>query len=155
PKAYHSSSVLLPDGRVLATGGTNNFNGQVYSPDYIAQGLPQPTISSAPSAANYGDVIPVQSPDADNIGRVTMVRLGSSTHAFNMDQRFNELTFSENANGGLDVNLPSNPNLAPPGYYFLFVINRQGVPSKSSLIQITQLPSLGHSFQLTVTPSAV
>ena len=57
-----------------------------------------------------------------------LVRLGSVTHAFDSNQRFNGLTFVQTA-GGLNVTAPANANLAPPGHYLLFIVNQNGVPS--------------------------
>ncbi len=69
------------------------------------------------------------------LSRISLIRLGAVTHAFNMDQRFLPLSFT--ANGGqLDVVMPANANLAPPGYYMLFLVNANGVPSKAAMIQI-------------------
>jgi hypothetical protein len=66
---------------------------------------------------------------------VSLIRLASVTHAFNADQRYLPLTFTPNA-GGLDVQMPANHNLAPPGYYMLFILNSNGVPSVASIIQV-------------------
>jgi hypothetical protein len=69
------------------------------------------------------------------IARVTLIRLGSVTHAFDSSQRFNELSFARTS-GGLTVTAPANPNLAPPGYYMLFILNGNQVPSTARIIQI-------------------
>jgi hypothetical protein len=57
------------------------------------------------------------------------------THAFDDGQRANTLPFTRTATG-VDVTAPAGPNLAPPGYYQLFILNRDGVPSKSRIIRI-------------------
>jgi hypothetical protein len=61
--------------------------------------------------------------------------VSSVTHAFNMNQRFNELTFNVAA-GGLDVASPAGRTVAPPGHYMLFILSRQGVPSLANIIQL-------------------
>jgi hypothetical protein len=63
------------------------------------------------------------------------VRLGSTTHAFNMNQRFNRLSFVLTT-GGLNVRVPTSRNLAPPGHYLLFILNGNGVPSTARIIRI-------------------
>lgn len=63
------------------------------------------------------------------------LRLGSVTHAFDSNQRFNELSFARTT-GGLNVDAPASPNLAPPGHYMLFVLNSKDVPSTARIIRI-------------------
>ena len=88
-RVYHSTAILLPDGRVLSAGGTagtngvvNNRDAEIYSPPYLFNG-PRPTITSAPASVGYGQTFAVQTPDAAGIAKVTLVRLSSVTHSFN------------------------------------------------------------------------
>jgi hypothetical protein len=76
----------------------------------------------------------VATPDGSSIGTVSLLRLGAVTHSFNFDQRFLKLTFQQ-VSGGLSVQAPANANLAPPGYYMLFVVNTNGVPSVASMVR--------------------
>ena len=69
------------------------------------------------------------------IAGVSLVRLGSVTHSFNNGQRFLWLAFQQIA-GGLSVTAPLNGSLAPPGYYMLFILNTNGVPSVAAFVQI-------------------
>ena len=73
--------------------------------------------------------------NAASIAQVTLVRLGSATHALNMNQRFHRLWFQVGT-GGLNVLAPENGNLAPPGHYLLFIINSEGVPSVARTVQL-------------------
>ncbi|MEX0677393.1 MAG: Calx-beta domain-containing protein, partial [Pirellulales bacterium] len=130
---YHSSALLLPDGRVLSTGGDLHLTGQTYSPPYLFQG-PRPTISSAPETVRHGDTFFVGTPDAAEITKVRWIRLGTATHAQDWDQYMQEATFSLAA-GGLDVTSPPSPNTAPPGYYMLFVVKGE-VPSVAKIIKV-------------------
>src|SRR5262249_34870013 len=140
-------ALLLPDGRVLVgAGGRYNgypsndpydrLNAEIYSPPYLFKGA-RPTITSAPGDGAYGASISVATPNAASIASVSLIKLGSMTHAINMDQRYVPLTFSQGA-GGLNVTLPANANLAPPGYYMLFIVDSNGVPSTASMIRMHQ-----------------
>ena len=133
-RGYHSTAVLLPDGRVLSTGGDHSQNAEVFSPPYLFKGA-RPTISSAPASVAYGQTFFVATADATSVAKATWIRLTSTTHAFNMDQRIDQLTFTATT-GGLNVVAPANPNLSPPGYYMLFVLNGTGVPSIAKMIRI-------------------
>ena len=145
-RAYHSVAILLPDGRVLSAGGvTGGAYGDIFSPPYLFKG-PRPTITSAPVTSGYNSMFFVGTPDAASIAQVTLVRLSSVTHGFNESQRFNRLNFTI-AGNGLNVTTPSGPRLAPPGYYMLFILNNNGVPSVSKLLRL-------QSPQVMPTPTA-
>ena len=90
---------------------------------------------TAPSAANWGDVIPVTMSNKNTVARVTLVRFGAVTHAFSNEQRFQDLSFTQNAKN-LTVTLPASANNAPPGSYMLFAIDAQGVPSKAKVLRL-------------------
>ena len=143
-RLYHSTALLLPDGRVLSAGGgqpsaeeeIDHRSMEIYSPPYLFNGS-RPTIASAPEAVTWGQPFFVQTADAADITKVSLIRLGAVTHAFDQNQRFVTLAFSPAANG-LIVTIPSNPNLAPPGHYMLFIINGQQVPSVADIVQVTQ-----------------
>jgi hypothetical protein len=138
-RLYHGTAVLLLDGRVLVAGSGRagpqpQFNAEIYSPPYLFKG-PRPVISSIPGDAAYGSSFVVGTSDPSAITSVTLLRISAMTHGFNMDQRFMRLNFSQTA-GGLNVTAPANSNLAPPGYYVLFILNALGVPSTGGVIRI-------------------
>jgi hypothetical protein len=144
-RSYHSTSLLLPDGRVLHAGsGGATFpdgspmpdqkNGELYSPPYLFAGT-RPTISSAPGAIGYGSSFAVSTAGASTIDKVSLIAIGSVTHAFDMNQRFMWLTFTKSSSA-LTVQAPGNRNLAPPGYYMLFILNSSGVPSKAKIVKL-------------------
>src|SRR5580693_697201 len=139
-RGYHSVALLLPDGRVLSGGGQcfgdpgcNPNSAEIFSPPYLFAGT-RPTITSAPASISGGQTFFVATPDAANITQVTWIRLGAVTHTFNQEQRINFLSFSH-ATGGLNVTAPPSANLAPPGFYMLFLLS-SGIPSVASIIQV-------------------
>ena len=133
PRWYHSTALLLPDGRVMSAGGNGKISAEIYSPSYLFKG-PRPVISAAPAAMGYGQTFNVQTAST-NVTSAVLVRLGSATHSFNPDQRIARLQFTPTT-GGLTVTSPANGNLAPPGFYMLFVLNAQGVPSIAKIVRL-------------------
>jgi hypothetical protein len=75
-RAYHSTAMLLPDGRVLSAGLPGGASAEIYSPPYLFHGA-RPTITSAPPSVGYGQPFFVGTPDAANISRVTLLALSS------------------------------------------------------------------------------
>jgi hypothetical protein len=150
-RQYHSTALLLPDGRVLESGGgicndcdTVGYlakNAEIFSPPYLFKHdgsgtlATRPQISSAPNNVSYGGGLQITTPDAASIQKVGLVRLGAVTHGNNMDQRYVPLSFSTGS-GQLTANVPANANLAPSGFYMLFIVNSSGVPSVAKILWV-------------------
>jgi hypothetical protein len=139
-RGYHGTAILLPDGRVLESGAgdasqaVDQKNAEIYSPPYLFAGA-RPSITQAPGTARYNTTFRVTTPDAAAIAKVSLIRLGSVTHAFDMNQRYEALKFVKDATG-LTVTAPTSRNRTPPGHYMLFILNGSGVPSVAKIVQI-------------------
>jgi hypothetical protein len=144
-KQYHSVAVLLPSGKVAATGGSNYGGGsnviEIFSPPYLfnLDGSPaaRPTISNAPATVHHsGGTFVVESPEAVDIERITLVRPMAVTHQTDTEQRVIEVRFTRSGNA-LTVTIPdkSHPHgVAPRGHYMMFVMNGNGTPSEARWI---------------------
>lgn len=144
PRLYHSNTILLPDATVLAVGGNPERTIyepaiEVYSPPYLfkADGSPatRPVISSITTNLTYGGRFTINTPDAANIREVVMIRPGGVTHAFDMEQRLVGVTFTYAARV-LTATAPASGRLAPPGWYLVFILNGNGVPSVGRFVRI-------------------
>ncbi|MEQ1758821.1 MAG: carboxypeptidase regulatory-like domain-containing protein [Vicinamibacterales bacterium] len=135
-RMYHSTALLLPDGRVISGGGeaSGRNHAQVYSPPYLFKGA-RPVISAAPDAVSFGASFAVTTPSPGTITSVALLRPGAPTHALDFNQRYLPLAFTTTANG-LTVTAPLNGNHAPPGYYMLIIKDSNGVPSVASWVRI-------------------
>ena len=144
-RVYHSTSILLPDARILHTGsgdaGPNQRSAELFSPPYLFQG-PRPTITAAPSLIGYGVPFNVTTPDAADIAKVSLIRIGSTTHAFDMNQRFQWLSFTRGA-GLLSISAPMSANRAPPGHYLLFILAGNGIPSVAKIVKLGSVSEPG------------
>ena len=141
PREYHSTALLLPDGRVVQSGMGADFgnvpdeqSAEFYSPPYLFKGA-RPTITQAPSQITYATGFFVGTPDATNIQSAVLIRTGAVTHFFDQNTRYVPLTLQQ-APGGLTLTAPADAYLAPPGYYMLFLVNSNGVPSVAPFVQL-------------------
>lgn len=142
-RGYHSVALLLPDGRVWHGGSTTvgdgaNRNIEAFEPDYIAT-AGRPAITSCPKNIGYNMSFKVDTPQANSIVRVALMRCGAMTHGFNTDQRYVGLRFSTEDANTLTVVAPPNGNIAPPGYYMLWLIDDQErVCQRASFIRVSR-----------------
>src|SRR5262249_60698948 len=96
---------------------------------------PGPRIYSAPSTTSYGASMTIATGTPASIRKVALVRLGAVTHSDNMKQRYIPLSYTAGATT-LTATAPANANIAPPGYYMLFIIDANGVPSVANMVSV-------------------
>jgi hypothetical protein len=155
-RAYHSTALLLPDGRVMSAG--DDFNGdpgkidantdndpmedtaEIYEPPYLFRGA-RPTITNAPATIGFNGSFGVDTPDT-NITKAALAAPAAVTHGVDMNQRMLQLPVDQRS-GCVSVTAPTGPNAAPPGWYMLFLLNDQGVPSIAKWVKLEQGGTLG------------
>jgi galactose oxidase len=152
-RCYHSTAVLLPDGRVMSAGGgeyqptdkltpndpaDTHLDAQIFSPPYLFRG-PRPEILDTPAEITYGKTFPVTTSGSVEIGSASLVGLSSVTHSFNTGQRINFLTMSV-AENSVTLTAPPNANVCPPGFHLLFLLSKDGVPSLGRMVLVTGQP---------------
>ena len=142
PRLYHSTAVLLPDGRVWVAGTDGETRMEVYIPDYLAAG-PRPVLFAAPQSVAYGQGFPVPMADAGDVAAVCFIRLSSVTHAFNTEQRYIPLGFAVTGPEEIQITAPDSAAVAPPGHYMLFIRNGAGVPAVAPIVQLVAVPADG------------
>lgn len=143
-REYHATSLLIPDGRVITTGGTGepgnegqDTSVEAYEPPYLFRGV-RPRIdgvsTSEPCSGRTFDLsVSLTSAVTD------VLLLGTSSVTHWMDggiPRHLSLPFSQSGST-VTVGVPSDPVLAPQGWYILFVMV-DDVPSEGRIVHLTR-----------------
>ncbi len=147
PRNYHSVALLLKDARVLSGGGglcgncaENHQDAEIFSPPYLftAGGAPavRPVITQSAPSAQAGEEHSVTA--SPGVQAFNMIRLAGVTHSINTDARFVPVDFAEDTPGEYTLFLNDNPNVLVQGYYWLFAVDAQGVPSIGHTLQVVR-----------------
>ncbi len=141
---YHSTALLMPDGRVWTAGGNKGAQSgdvtvrqlevEIYEPWYMC--AERPVIRSAPSSVNAGQRVIVRVKSPAPIARLALLRCGSATHAFNPDQRYVGLRNVLRESDDLYLGEVPSADIAVPGYYMLFAVTDGNVPSHGVFIRV-------------------
>lgn len=151
---YHSTALLMPNGAVWHSGSnedckpgpsTRDLTVEIYKPWYFCWS--RPTIVESTGRVQHGGILNIVTPNARDIQQVVLIRCGSFTHAFNPDQRLVRIPFevSREKSSMIKAMLPENPAILIVGYYLLFILNQDGVPSEGKYVQV-QRDSRSFSF---------
>jgi hypothetical protein len=144
---YHSTAALLPDGSVMTIGsdplfgdehnhtpGTFETRIEVYRPPYLFTGTPRPEILAAPASVERGERISVEV--TGDIDRMRLIRPSAVTHLTDPEQRsiaLEDLAVKDGIATGI---VPDSLGMVPSGYYMLFAIDSNGVPSIAKWVRV-------------------
>ena len=152
-RLYHASALLLPDGRVMTAGTDKEWNKgkdihdeyriEVFTPPYLMEKR-QPEIINVKSEINYGENVGIECEQGgggggkEEVVSAALIKPSSVTHSLNTDQRYIGLEIHEVKKNLLTVQIPNDSNIAPLGYYMLFILNKGGTPSKAKFVRIVE-----------------
>jgi hypothetical protein len=144
---YHSGSVLLPDGRVMFFGSDSLFADkantkpgkfeqriEIYTPPYLYRG-DRPELKGGDRTIGLGKQATYTSAQAESIKKMRLIRPSATTHVTDVDQRSIAVDFTADGDK-VTVTLPKNRNLVPAGWYMLFAVDDQGIPSQAQWVRV-------------------
>lgn len=145
-RGYHSSAILLQNGAIMVAGGgapgpVANQNAEVYYPPYLfttvngkAALAPRPQIVSlSTNRLVHAQSMQFELSSQNGLSQVVLVGLSGTTHSFNTTQRRFPAAFTV-AGRAVTVQTPASGSVAPPGYYQLVAIDKNGVPSPGIIV---------------------
>ena len=139
PRVYHQVALLLPDGRIWTAGGTPTrtsweLRTEFFRPGYYSAA--RPSISGTLTVGAYGGSIIIPTSSPSSIARATLVKCPDTTHHYDSNMRYIALSVKSSASSSVTVQAPLNANLAPPGYYYIHIVNKSNIPSAAKIIRI-------------------
>lgn len=140
PRLYHSTALLLPDGRVISMGSNPYANIieksiEIYTPPYLHRG-DRPVIIEHPAQLSYNQTFTLRVNQSRQISQVVLMHPEVLTHVTNTDQRLLELEFKVLNDETLEVQGPLNAAHMPQGFSLLFVLNNDGVPAIGKFVKV-------------------
>ncbi|MEM6677851.1 MAG: galactose oxidase-like domain-containing protein [Pseudomonadota bacterium] len=145
-RLYHAVALLLADGTVMSAGSTGGFPPEpivqnrsldIWEPPYLWRGKrPRMAVLTPP---DYDQKFAILVWQKERVKSGVLMRLGSVTHANNMDQRCVSLEITRHLEHRSYVELrgPKDKTVAPPGPYMLFIVSESGVPSEGEMVLLS------------------
>ena len=140
---YHSTSLLLPDGRVFVAGG-DVWNAQFFYPPYLfskdSKGkinlADRPIIKKINKTINNRKKQNMLVDNSTDIEKISLISTGSTTHAQASELKYLSLDFTKISKNEIEFSIPQNKNTLSDGTYLIFIITNAGIPSEGKITYI-------------------
>ena len=140
---YHSTSLLLPDGRIFVAGG-DVWNAHFIYPPYIfskdSKGktilAKKPKLEKLKKEITNRKKQTMVVDDSTNIEKISLISTGSTTHAQSSELKYLSLDFTKITKNKIQFSIPENKNTLSDGTYLIFIITSAGVPSEGKITYI-------------------
>ena len=140
PRMYHSTCVLLPNGSVLTmgttAGGTVESRFEIYKPWYMQSGVTRPVFTGSSPVLKQGVTHEATWTGPASIKTASLIKLTSITHSSDPNQRSIDVPVTPVNWGRVKLSIPASGGIIPPGMYMLTLVDWQGIPSESRIVQI-------------------
>ena len=146
-REYHAVTLLVPDGRVLTTGGTRikfqvgptSNDIEAFSPPYLFRGVRPAITDISATQLVRGDQLMLSISPATQVTSIVLMGNQTTTHWVDAGVP-RRLVFPVTQNGGqVETVLPANPDVLPLGHYMLFAMV-DDIPSNGVIVQIVEAP---------------
>ncbi|QEV20315.1 kelch motif-containing protein [Streptomyces alboniger] len=149
---YHSEALLLPDGRVVTFGSDPLFDNEqntklghfeqrmeIFTPPALHKGgKTRPVLGEGPEQLAADGRATFRTDRPENIVSARLMRPSAVTHTTDVEQRSIALGLTK-GKGAVTVDVPQrDAALVPPGWYMLFVTDRDGTSSQAKWIHVGQ-----------------
>jgi hypothetical protein len=141
PRTYLSSAFLLPNGQVMAIGnnpvdGSFDSRISIYSPPYLFRGARPQVTAMATEYWTYGSA--QQLTVSQKIVSAELIRPTAVAQSADPNQRYVRLPLTVTGNH-VKLSVTSDPDIAPPGWYMLFVVDADGIPSVATRVHVSDV----------------
>ncbi|RIA90920.1 Copper radical oxidase [Glomus cerebriforme] len=170
PRLYHSVATLVSDGRVFITGSNpqpnvelgskfpTEFRVEMFTPPYLQTGLARPVINSVAGFTTLNDQriqvtyqqtveVKITKGQTNSFITAAIIHHGFVTHSQSFSRKYVLLKVisaqedpNDNNNITLNLEMPPNPTILPPGPSYLYVLDN-GVPATFSVSLILGFPT--------------
>jgi len=140
---YHSTSLLLPDGRIFVAGG-DAWNAQFFYPPYLfsKDSSGKTILAKRPKIEKLKKVITNRKKqimlvdNSSDIEKISLISTGSTTHAQASELKYLSLDFTKTSKNEIKFSIPEDKNTLTDGTYLIFIVSSSGIPSEGKITYI-------------------